>query len=158
MALATLPALGVVAWLDAQAETPDLGAELVQSLAYEGHADEVVDCVIRLAADDLEFGPLSDLDRDELIAGCRAARAALEPRPPDEPAPPIDRPVEFGDDAALDQLWVACENGLGSACDDLFGRAPLGSEYERFGLTCGDRPGVLRCSELDAPPDADASG
>ena len=48
-----------------------------------------------------------------------------------------------------DRLWTACDEGSGSACDELFAAAPVGSEYERFGVSCGDRPDVLDCAELD---------
>lgn len=45
----------------------------------------------------------------------------------------------YGDDPALDALWDACEGGSGTACDDLYTESPAGSEYEDFGLTCGNR-------------------
>lgn len=45
----------------------------------------------------------------------------------------------YGDDPVLDGLWDACASGDGQACDDLYFDSVTGSEYERFGLTCGDR-------------------
>lgn len=54
-------------------------------------------------------------------------------------------PDTRGDDAELDELWADCESGSGVACDRLFRMAPIGSDYERFGLSCGDRPDVLDC-------------
>jgi len=58
-----------------------------------------------------------------------------------------------GDDAALDALWDSCAGGSGQACDDLYFDSPFGSDYERFGDTCGDRftveAGVLCANELD---------
>lgn len=45
----------------------------------------------------------------------------------------------YGDDAALDALWDACEDEDWEACDSLFMQAPVGSEYEDFGDTCGNR-------------------
>jgi len=45
----------------------------------------------------------------------------------------------YGDDAALDQLWLQCTNGSMLACDDLFNQAPAGSDYETYGDTCGYR-------------------
>ena len=48
-------------------------------------------------------------------------------------------PWTFGADEDLDALWVDCERGSGAACDELFDRAPLGSDYETFGATCGNR-------------------
>lgn len=71
----------------------------------------------------------------------------------DEPQPPST----LGDDDRLDKLWTQCSDGWGYACDRLFEEAPLGTDYEQFGVSCGDRPLVLHCqSELDErPPDLD---
>ncbi len=44
-----------------------------------------------------------------------------------------------GTDTALDELWVACADGDMAACDDLYTRSEVGSEYEDFGRTCGRR-------------------
>lgn len=48
-------------------------------------------------------------------------------------------PGTFGDDEELDALWTACADGNLDGCDDLYFQSPFGSEYERFGSTCGDR-------------------
>ena len=48
-------------------------------------------------------------------------------------------PVTFGDDPTLDDLWTKCEAGDGGACDQLYVDSPGGSEYESFGLSCGNR-------------------
>ncbi len=45
----------------------------------------------------------------------------------------------FGDDARLDALWRTCEAGGPQGCDELQRLAPAGTEYERFGDTCGGR-------------------
>jgi hypothetical protein len=45
----------------------------------------------------------------------------------------------YGDDPTFDRLWDRCEGGDGAACDDLFWDSPVGSRYEEFGDTCGDR-------------------
>lgn len=45
----------------------------------------------------------------------------------------------YGDNPVLDRLWDACASGDGQACDDLYFDSATGTEYERFGLTCGDR-------------------
>lgn len=45
----------------------------------------------------------------------------------------------YGDDSYLDGLWDACEQGDGEACDDLYLESPVGSDYEHFGDTCGER-------------------
>lgn len=45
----------------------------------------------------------------------------------------------YGDDPALDALWDACEDGDLGACDLLFWDSIVGSDYEHFGATCGER-------------------
>ncbi|MFW2513941.1 DUF4190 domain-containing protein [Demequina sp. SO4-13] len=45
----------------------------------------------------------------------------------------------YGDDPALDALWDDCAAGDNTACDDLYSESPLGSEYEEFGDSCGER-------------------
>jgi hypothetical protein len=45
----------------------------------------------------------------------------------------------YGSDPALDELYDQCEDGDYQACDDLYNESPVGSEYEEFGDTCGDR-------------------
>jgi hypothetical protein len=62
-------------------------------------------------------------------------------------------PAVYGDDPALDALWDACAFGDGVACDDLFHSAPLGSDYEQFGNSCGGRGYQPSC----AGPDPTAS-
>ncbi len=68
--------------------------------------------------------------------------------PVDCAAASLDGPCDYGDDAALDALWDACEGGAGEACDDLFFDSPLGSRYEQFGNTCGDRGVEISCAEV----------
>ena len=46
-------------------------------------------------------------------------------------------PFTYGDDTELDGLWDACAAGDVFACDDLYGVAPLESEYQDHALTCG---------------------
>ncbi len=49
-----------------------------------------------------------------------------------------------GADAELDVLMTSCDGGDLPACDELYRLAPLGSVYERFGDTCGNRlPGGM---------------
>src|SRR5665648_881652 len=45
----------------------------------------------------------------------------------------------YGDDATLDALWDACAAEDWASCDQLYFDSPLGSEYEAFGDTCGNR-------------------
>lgn len=68
-----------------------------------------------------------------------AAGPADEAAPADEVAPAGDDPMARGDDTRLDGLWASCESGELAVCDDLYRQAPLGSEYEEFGKTCGGR-------------------
>ena len=51
--------------------------------------------------------------------------------PPARPAPPSPDP--------LDQLRAECEAGDYAACDQLYSDSPVGSDYEYFGSTCGER-------------------
>lgn len=46
---------------------------------------------------------------------------------------------EYGSDPMFDALADACEQGEMQACDDLFIESPLGSGYEAYGDTCGQR-------------------
>ncbi len=60
----------------------------------------------------------------------------------------------LGDDPYLDSLWAGCDGGDGFACDALASSAPVGSDYELFGATCGARHGDLgprTCAEPDEP-------
>jgi hypothetical protein len=61
-------------------------------------------------------------------------------------------PKHRGDDAALDALWDQCAAGYGQACDDLFDRAQLDSDYEAFGVTCGFRTSEERCAVVYPSP------
>jgi hypothetical protein len=45
----------------------------------------------------------------------------------------------YGDDPALDALWDGCAAGDYAACDTLWWQSPIGSDYESFGSTCGER-------------------
>ncbi len=62
-------------------------------------------------------------------------------------------PDAIGSDPFLDNLYQLCEDGDFAACDDLYFEAPLDSEYEAFGDTCGGlQPhgtGVLCAEALD---------
>jgi hypothetical protein len=45
----------------------------------------------------------------------------------------------YGDDPSLDALWDGCNAEEFDACSQLFEMAPVGSEYEWFGGSCGGR-------------------
>lgn len=50
--------------------------------------------------------------------------------------------AEDSGDPVLDELYDRCDGGDMQACDDLFVEAPLDSEYETFGDTCGGSQGA----------------
>lgn len=132
--------------LDERIEQAQL--ELVEA----GASPEVADCVVRLARQDLRVGPIDELTRDELLLTCERTQALLDGEGEVDDGDVlafVEGPDTLGDDPALDALWRSCEEGSGAACDELFELAPLGSDYERFGVSCGDRDELLLCSELD---------
>lgn len=151
--LAAVVAVGLAACSESTAApTIDERADQAQDdLIEAGVSPEVAACVIRLARDDLRAGPIDDLTREELLVSCERAQAVLdgEVDPDPDSLAFVEGPHTLGDDPVLDSLWRSCEDGSGAACDELFEQAPLGSDYERFGVSCGDRDEVLRCSELD---------
>ena len=66
---------------------------------------------------------------------------------------------DLGTDPTLDSLVTACENEDWAACDQLFNDAPLGSEYEEFGDTCGNRTsGGTYCVEEFGEPTGSDTG
>jgi hypothetical protein len=66
-------------------------------------------------------------------------------------------PVDYGDDPVLDALWRLCDDDDWTSCERLAERAPAGSEYERFGLTCGGRGSAGGdCVERFDEPEEDA--
>ncbi len=66
------------------------------------------------------------------------------------PRDEVDGPYTYGDDADFDALWDACEAGSGTACDELYFDSPIGSEYEAYGYTCGNRMELeFDCTLLD---------
>ena len=57
-------------------------------------------------------------------------------------------PCDYGDDAELDALWDGCEGGSGADCDALYFDSPVGSRYEQYGNTCGDRGFEVSCESV----------
>jgi hypothetical protein len=53
--------------------------------------------------------------------------------------PALGQGTSYGDNPVLDALYDQCADGTLAACDALYAQSALGSEYERFGETCGDR-------------------
>ena len=134
-------------------------AEEVETRLVDQSVDRpIVDCVLNVARVDLRRNPLSDAATDELIANCERARRVIDGAAAADEAPVdalamVDHPFTFGDDPTLDALWGACDEGSGRSCDQLFAAAPVGSDYEEFGVSCGNRPELLYCDELDVEPE-----
>lgn len=135
----------------------DLAIGLEERLAADGTQPEVATCVMHVGRHEIERGSLSEAAIDELLLNCQEAQKvitrATTPAGQNFDEAVVDAALATtvwtkGDDPALDRLWDECEAGTGSACDELFELAPLNSEYESFGLSCGDRPDELHCSEL----------
>jgi hypothetical protein len=67
------------------------------------------------------------------------------------------RPETYGDDPQLDALWDGCDAEAFDACDELYQVAPVGSEYEWFGGSCGGRiDGVEGCEAFLGRTEPDA--
>lgn len=49
--------------------------------------------------------------------------------------------MSYGSNDEWDALWDRCEAGALSACDQLYRVSPVGSDYEDFGGSCGNRGG-----------------
>lgn len=141
-------------------------SEMVSSYEELGLTPSVADCVVGLSerrdlvrlnpteTDD----PATQLMIEEFIASCVTADALVNAtEEPPERLALSDEPFTYGDNDELDELWADCESGDGSACDRLWEIAPVGSNYEEFGVTCGHRPELLNCSEElwpEVDPDA----
>jgi len=152
--------MAIAAWraVDGDEPGPPPSVVTAQSLAAEGVPADVIECVLRVAERELQVAELDPALEDDLVAGCGAARdeiarAGAPEEPPDDRLALVDQPDTLGDDPVLDELWIGCEAGSGAACDELFAQAPIGSGYEDFGVSCGDRLDVLHCAELDRPDD-----
>lgn len=124
-------------------------------LAYvdEGLDADVADCFVGLGQREFDLevlmpGAAPEADRplvDEMLSSCIDAVAILgTDEPPERQAFDVG-PFNIGDDMYLDALWVACDRGDGEACDVLWEESPVGSMYESFGVSCGNRPQVLDC-------------
>ena len=125
---------------------------LETQLLDEGASQTVVECVTRLASYDLRSGDIDSVELDELVLNCERADEILNGGADDEGGESLafaDGPYTLGDDPTLDRLWTSCADGSGAACNDLFEQSPVGSDYEQFGVSCGNRDDVLDCAELD---------
>jgi hypothetical protein len=76
-------------------------------------------------------------DDDTDTASDTTSGQSADPNPDDEFVAPNEPPG--GDDEALNALADDCYGGDMAACDELFSEAPVGSDYESYGDTCGGR-------------------
>lgn len=129
-----------------------------------GMSDDVADCFVGLGQREFELdlllpGVAPESERpllDEMLGSCRDAVAMLDAEELPATLSLGLGPFNIGDDKYLDELWVGCDRGDGAACDALWEEAPVGSVYEWFGVTCGDRPKLLDCAEeLELAPEED---
>ena len=68
---------------------------------------------------------------------------AFNPDLDPSPNPPAAVIAEYGTDAELDRLADQCAGSgeeAAEACSDLWAQAPVGSGYEDYGGSCGERP------------------
>ncbi len=65
---------------------------------------------------------------------------------------PAQDATTYGDDPDLDALWDDCTAGGLSSCDVLYQTANVGTDYEAFGGSCGDRGITLSGSCADDLP------
>lgn len=151
-----------------EAEVAIERTDVIAAYEAEGLSSGVAECVVGLGEREFELESLSpggEVDEvtsallDEIVASCVQAEAILSAAPAEPEVLALDAgPQDYGDDPRLDFLWDRCEAGDGRACDRLWLDAPIGSVYETFGVTCGERPGILDCGEELVPADADGDG
>jgi hypothetical protein len=137
-------------------------ADVVSRQVAAGMRQSVAECLAGLGVRELATPLLMpEADRtadqqtifDTLVDSCEQASAfVLDGETESDRLAFTDGPDTRGDDPALDALWDSCAAGVGTACDELWESAPIGSDYERFGVTCGDRDRILDCA-IDLTPE-----
>ena len=140
--------------------------EVVLAYVDTGMNTDVADCFVGLGQREFELDLLlpdvaPESDRpllDEMLGSCRDAVAMIDAEEPWATLSIGRGPFNIGDDGYLDALWVGCDRGDGAACDALWEEAPVGSVYESFGVTCGNRPKVLNCTEELEPESTPEAG
>ena len=107
-----------------------------------------------LSCDELYYssGVGTEYERFGVTCGDRYSETSAPEYCEDElaDAAPVREGLRRGDDAVLDRLWEDCGGGDGIACDELYASSEEGSEYEGFGLTCGERYSALRAPDFCA--------
>jgi len=151
---------------------------VIQEMVADGISQDTAECFVGALVDEFGIDELLALEEEsepspavafralELLDECGFGLGDIDTGLDDEASDPgevpadfrelampreaVDGPYTFGDDADLDALWDDCEAGSGSACDDLYFQSALGSEYEAFGNTCGNRMELnFSCFSLD---------
>lgn len=143
--IAVLGLLSVACSATSESETPTQGtaygtnAEL-DSLydSCESGDDNACESLFWAAPADTEYEAFAVTCGGTKPDAAKPARCGPEPTPNSEPSD-IGTGETYGNDPALDALWDSCEAGDNDACDDLFFDSPVGSGYEEFGATCGQR-------------------
>jgi hypothetical protein len=134
--------------------------EFIEQLTEDGQiTDEQAQCIVdglgeagislqSVTDEELGDGPLP-AGAAAVVSECMFASLGLD----SEPVDPASLSEEGVGDPTLDALYEACEGGDGQACDDLYFQSPIGSRYENFGDTCGNRfelaPGTCVGVELN---------
>ncbi|WP_161784021.1 hypothetical protein, partial [Cellulomonas carbonis] len=148
-------------------DVPDETLDAYRAACTDGDWQACDDLFVEspFGSDDERFGSTCGNRTEETWGGC------VEEMAGGDVSGGVEEGEAYGDDAALDALWDACEGGDGEACDDLYWDSPIGSQYEDFGSTCGGTTAETEggCSvagtqtygddaELDALWDACAAG
>ncbi len=99
--------------------------------------------VLDLLWDECTAGIMASCDKlysvSEIGSGYESFGATCGEREGEAAGGTCDTPYDYGDSSELDTYWDACEAGDGAACDELYFESPIGSVYEEFGDTCGNR-------------------
>lgn len=135
--------------------------EVVLAYVDGGMSADVADCLVGLGRRQFDLESLlpdavsaeNELLLDEMRRSCADAVDALSEEDLGEQADFDSGPFNVGDDMYLDELYAGCAAGDGADCDELWEEAPVGSAYEAYGVTCGNRPEILDCTEEMNGPD-----
>jgi len=160
-AFVMLTALAVGCSSPQPAEVATSPEDVVLAYVDDGMNPEVADCLVGLGSrefdlDSLLPGAAPEADAlllDEMLRSCADAVAVLSEDELAERTTFETGPFNIGDDMYLDELYADCSRGDGAACDELWEQSPVGSAYESYGVSCGNRPEILDCTEEMNGPD-----
>ncbi len=131
----------------------DYVALVSESIGFLGVTPKDATCIAEAVADDADArdaftigSTFGDVMSDSDTATLTAVFAACDQDLDELLSAGVLTGQAYGDNPELDALYDACGAGDGVACDDLYVRSEVGSEYERYARTCGDR-----FTETDAP-------